>query len=79
MGRIKSLMIKKAARQLIDGEHKINESYENNKKILGHDMPSKSTRNKIAGYIARLIRMKNNPRQKRIRAPEETRQSQYQY
>jgi small subunit ribosomal protein S17e len=61
MGRIKSLMIKKAAKQLLDGEHSFNESFEHNKKILSNTMPSKPIRNKIAGYIGRLIRMKNAP------------------
>lgn len=58
MGRIKSTTIKKAARQLLEGENKFNEKFEHNKKILFEDMPSKSMRNKIAGYIARLKRMK---------------------
>lgn len=57
MGRIKSTMIKKAAKQLIEGDHKFNDKFENNKKILGSTMPSKSMRNKIAGYIARIIKM----------------------
>lgn len=58
MGRIKSTLIKKASRQLLEGENKFNESFDTNKKILIEGMPSKSMRNKIAGYIARLVRMK---------------------
>ena len=58
MGRIKSLMVKRAAKQLLEGENNFNDSFEQNKKILRNTMPSKSTRNKIAGYIARLVRMK---------------------
>lgn len=58
MGRIKSLMVKRAAKQLLEGENLFNDTFEQNKKILGNTMPSKSTRNKIAGYIARLIKMK---------------------
>ena len=72
MGRIKSLMIKRAARQLIDGEHQFNEKFEQNKKLLDNTMPSKPVRNKIAGYIARIIRMKKaGPRikQKKIEEP----------
>ncbi len=57
MGRIKSLMIKKAAKQLLDGEHKFTEEFDHNKKVLKNTMPSKPIRNKIAGYISRLIRM----------------------
>ena len=51
-------MIKKAARQLLDGENKFTEKFDDNKKILGRNMPSKPLRNKIAGYIARLIKMR---------------------
>ena len=56
MGRIKLLMVKRAAEQLLEGEHNFNDSYEHNKKLLGNTMPSKPIRNKIAGYIARLMR-----------------------
>ena len=65
MGRIKSLMVKKAARQLLatKAEH-FTESFEHNKKVLGSQMPSKPIRNKVAGYIARLARM-----QKAVKKP----------
>jgi small subunit ribosomal protein S17e len=56
MGRIKSLMVKRAAKQMLDGENDFDETFEKNKKLLGNTMPSKSIRNKIAGYIARLKR-----------------------
>lgn len=60
MGRIKLLMVKKAAKQLLEVKHEaFTDKYEHNKKILGNTMPSKPIRNKIAGYIARLIRMQN--------------------
>lgn len=57
MGRIKSLMVKKAARQLIN-EDVFNTEFENNKKALKNTMPSKSVKNKIAGYITRINRVK---------------------
>ena len=57
MGRIKSLMVKKAARQLLS-ENVFNTEFENNKKALKNTMPSKPIRNKIAGYITRLMRAK---------------------
>lgn len=62
MGRIKSLMVKNAAKQLLDSDLEFNESFEKNKKILKDTMPSKPIRNKIAGYIARLKKMQKNPR-----------------
>lgn len=67
MGRIKLLMVKRAAQQLLEGEHSFNESFEHDKKLLGNTMPSKSIRNKIAGYIARLIRAQKHPRKIRSR------------
>ncbi len=56
MGRIKLIMVKRAAKQLLAREHDFTDSFEHNKKLLGNLMPSKPIRNKIAGYIARLIR-----------------------
>lgn len=61
MGRIKSLMVKRAAKQLLATTTSFNDSFEHNKVILGgNTMPSKPIRNKIAGYLARLVRMKKN-------------------
>ena len=54
MGRIKSTLIKKAARQLLQGENRFDTQFDRNKKMLIAGMPSKSMRNKIAGYISRL-------------------------
>jgi len=56
MGRIKSTIIKKTARQLIEKKVPFTTDFDYNKKILKDTMPSKSIRNKIAGYIARLVR-----------------------
>jgi len=54
-------MVKRTAKQLlVKVPEQFNEHYENNKQVLGNTMPSKSTRNKIAGYIARLQRMKRD-------------------
>ncbi len=50
-------MIKKAAKQLIKADKvRFNSvGFEENKKALGkNNLPSKSTRNKIAGYIGRM-------------------------
>ncbi len=53
MGRIKSALVKRTSKKLLE-EQGFNKDFENNKKILGRTMPSKSIRNKIAGYITRL-------------------------
>lgn len=54
MGKIKSKLIKRSARELLDKEIEFTEKFEDNKKILGDTMPSKKMRNQIAGYITRL-------------------------
>ena len=59
MGRIKQKMVKKATIELLESkDHKFNKDFEYNKKLLGNTMPSKKIRNKIAGYIARLMKVK---------------------
>ena len=63
MGRIKSTMIKRATRQLLAGENDFTTDFENNKKLLKNTMPSKSVRNKIAGYIARLKKEKESTKE----------------
>jgi small subunit ribosomal protein S17e len=66
MGRIKSAMVKKAAKQLIEKEGiKFNEDFENNKTLLRGLLPSKPIQNKVAGYISRLIKMQNIQKEKR--------------
>lgn len=69
MGRIKSTLIKKAARQLLEGEHEFTDKFDHDKKLLGNTMPSKPMRNKIAGYIARLVRMKKEEQTKALVKP----------
>jgi len=53
MGRIKSVLVKRTAKKLVE-EEGFSEDFDKNKKALGKTMPSKSLRNKIAGYISRL-------------------------
>lgn len=58
MGRIKSMLVKRTSKQLLRESMPFNETFEQNKKVLGkNNMPSKKMRNKIAGYIARLVKM----------------------
>ena len=76
MGRIKSLMIKRAAKQLLDGENSFTDSFEHNKKLLKNTMPSKSTKNKVAGYIGHVIRMKRE-QAKKLAVPKANLEAQY--
>lgn len=66
-------MVKRAARQLMKANPELfKDDFEHNKKALGHTMPSIPVRNKIAGYLARLVNIKNSPiriRQKPVEEP----------
>jgi len=62
MGRIKPKMVKNTAKSLLAEEHSFTPDFDHNKKLLGNHMPSKKIRNKIAGYLARLVRMEKSPR-----------------
>jgi len=55
MGRIKSKLIKRTSRQLLENsDESFEKTFEENKKALRNTVPSKKVRNKIAGYIARI-------------------------
>ncbi|MDO8516825.1 MAG: 30S ribosomal protein S17e [Nanoarchaeota archaeon] len=55
MGRIKSTLIKRTARQIIEKNPTLfSSTFSENTKILGRTMPSKRMRNSIAGYITRI-------------------------
>ncbi|MBM3247301.1 30S ribosomal protein S17e [Candidatus Pacearchaeota archaeon] len=64
MGRIKSALIKRTARTLLKEENNFSEDFNKNKPLLGKKMPSKSLRNKIAGYITRIKRNEKAKREK---------------
>lgn len=60
MGRIKSTLVKRTSKQLIKEKELFTDQFEHNKRRLGSNtMPSKKMRNKIAGYIAHVVRMEN--------------------
>ena len=55
MGRIKTTLVKRTSRQLIEQTpDSFNKEFDQNKKALGSILPSKKMRNKIAGYVARI-------------------------
>jgi len=54
MGKIKTKLIKRTARNLVGEGVEFKEDFESNKNILGDTMPSKKIRNQIAGYLVRL-------------------------
>jgi ribosomal protein S17E len=66
MGRIKTALIKRTTVQLMAGYDGFSEDFELNKKILKDTMPSKSIRNKVAGYISRLARQQKLSKQQKV-------------
>jgi small subunit ribosomal protein S17e len=62
MGRIKQKMIKNAAKDFLKEENSFTPEFEQDKKLLQQSgaMPSKTVRNKLAGYLARLEKAKLN-------------------
>ena len=60
MGRIKQTYLKRVAEELLElyPEIFVSIDFEENKKLVGHytDITSKSIRNKIAGYITRVVK-----------------------
>jgi len=61
MGRIKSTLVKRTSRQLIEkSPESFDKTFETNKKALDKTLSSKKMRNKIAGYIARIKKNTKN-------------------
>jgi len=55
MGRIKTALVKRTGKGLLDATHDIFSSdFGHNKKVIGSTMPSKRLRNRIAGYVTRI-------------------------
>ncbi|VVB79980.1 30S ribosomal protein S17e [uncultured archaeon] len=65
MGKIKSKMIKRTARELIGEGVAFEDNFENNKKVLGTTMPSKKIRNQVAGYLSRIRQQQKTPPRKK--------------
>ena len=52
------MLVKRTSKQLLRENMPFEEGFDRNKKMLGQGiMPSKKMRNKIAGYISRLVKM----------------------
>ncbi len=56
MGRIKSAMIRKAAREIVETAPGFSTDFEHNKKLLSGSMHYKSVRNKVAGCITSMLK-----------------------
>jgi ribosomal protein S17E len=64
MGKIKSRVVRRTADTLLQKGIEFNENFEDNKKILGNNMPSKKLRNQLAGFLARLKKQERLARPK---------------
>ena len=61
MGRIKSTLIKRTSKQLIENSNEsFGKTFKENKKALGNILPSKKMRNKIAGHITHINKNTKN-------------------
>lgn len=59
MGRIKSALVKRTAKKLVnENDGLFSGDFEKNKKILQNVVVNKRARNIITGYVTRLIRRK---------------------
>ena len=59
MGKIKSKLIKRSAKELVKRGIEFSEDFERNKRILGSNtMPSKKIRNQVAGYLSKFYKKK---------------------
>lgn len=56
MGRIKPIMVNKAASQLFESVDGFSEDFDKNKKLLNGTIAYKSIRNKVAGAIVGLAK-----------------------
>ena len=54
MGKIKSKMIRRAAKSLMEQGIEFENDFNYNKKVLGNTMPSKKMRNQLAGLLTRI-------------------------
>lgn len=70
MGRIKSIMVKRAARQLLKEQNVFSSDFNKNKKLLRSTMPSKPIQNKIAGYIARILKARGKVPKPKLDQPQ---------
>ena len=63
MGRIKTKMIKRLTHQVVSlHKEEFKQDFDNNKKLVNKFMttPSKKIRNAIAGYVTRLMKVKED-------------------
>lgn len=62
MGKIKTKLVKRTAKKLVEKGIEFSPDFEKNKRILGGTMPGKKIRNQIAGYLSRFKKLEAKKR-----------------
>ena len=63
MGKIKSKQITRTSKEMMEQGIVFSEDFNNNKKILGREMPSKKMRNQLAGFLVRYMQNKKKEKE----------------
>ena len=74
MGRIKTVLVKRVTKQLVDAHaDEFSEDFNHNKEVLKKyaDIRSRKIRNVIAGYVSRLIRQAKEGKERKSVNPED--------
>jgi len=58
MGKIKSKLIKRTGKKLMEKGVEFTPEFDDNKATLGKTMPSKKIRNQVAGFLSRVEKQK---------------------
>jgi len=75
LGKVRSERVKKAARELIEKyPGKFTDDFGNNKKIIDGftEISSKRLRNRLAGYVTRLVSINKTLEEAEVAEPKET-------
>jgi len=63
MGKTKSKQIRRYANEIMNEGVEFSEYFNENKKILGKEMPSKKMRNQMAGFLSRFMKHKKKEKE----------------
>jgi len=64
MGKIKSKQVRRYSKEIMKEGITFSEDFEQNKKILGSEMPSKKMRNQMAGFLSRFMKQEKKDKEK---------------
>ncbi len=67
MGKIKSKLVRRTSKILMEKGIIFDKEFARNKKVLGNTMPSKKLRNQMAGFLSRVKRQEEEKQLKLLR------------